>query len=163
MPTITAEPLTKAAFAPFGQVIEADGAESWPINAGKATRYNDLAKVEFTGQNARPLISIFRGPPQSLPYTLQLLERHPLGSQAFVPMTEHPFLVTVALEENGKPGPLRSFLTKRGQGVNISMNTWHGVLTPLGGASEFLIVDRGGDGDNNELFNLDEAWTVLAP
>ena len=81
MGTLTIEPLTSAAFAPFGQVIETSGAQHYPINNGMTERYHDLARVELGGVHPRPLISIFHGQPYSLPLTLKLVERHPLGSQ----------------------------------------------------------------------------------
>ncbi|GLQ08448.1 ureidoglycolate lyase 2 [Devosia yakushimensis] len=151
-PAIFIEPLTAEAFAPFGQVIETRGAHHYPINAGMTERFHDLARVELGGANPRPLISIFRGQPYDIPLTLKLVERHPLGSQAFYPLSERPFLVIVAPDLDGTPGQPRAFLTGPGQGVNIAINTWHGVLTPLERESEFLVVDRGGDGNNLEEY-----------
>lgn len=160
MQTIAIEPLGREVFAPFGQVIETAGSHHYPINAGMTERYHDLARVELGGIHARPLISIFRGKPVALPLTLKMVERHPLGSQAFYPLAERPFLVIVAPDQGGKPGMPRAFLTGPGQGVNIAMNTWHGTLTPLGEASDFLVVDRGGDGNNLEEFHFDEPFLV---
>jgi ureidoglycolate lyase len=162
MPTITARPLTAADFAPFGQVIQTEGAHHYPINAGMTERFHDLARVELAGQAARPLISIFRGQPYSLPLTLTLMERHPLGSQAFYPLSGRPFLVTVAPDDAGRPGTPQAFLTAPDQGVNIAINTWHGVLTPLEAVSDFLVFDRGGEGINVEEFTFAEPWTVVA-
>jgi ureidoglycolate lyase len=159
--TIVAEPLTREAFAPFGQVIELDGAHHYPINGGMAERYHDLAKIELGGPDPRPLLSIFRGNPYTLPLTLKLVERHPLGSQAFYPLSPRPFLVVAALDERGAPATPRAFLTGPGQGVNIAMNTWHGVLTPLDEPADFLIVDRGGEGNNLEEFVFDQPYTVV--
>lgn len=156
MTTIVIEPLTPEAFAPFGQVIQIEGAQHYPINAGMTERYHDLAKVELAGVHARPLISIFRGQPYNLPLPLKLVERHPLGSQAFYPLSDLPFLVTVAEDAHGTPARLRCFLTAPRQGVNIAMNTWHGVLTPLEQVCDFLVVDRGGDGNNLEEFVFDQ-------
>lgn len=161
MTTIVAEPLTREAFAPFGQVIELDGAHHYPINGGMAERYHDLAKIELGGPDPRPLLSIFRGKPYTLPLTLKLVERHPLGSQAFYPLSPRPFLVVAALDERGAPAAPRAFLTGPGQGVNIAMNTWHGVLTPLDEPADFLIVDRGGGGNNLEEFMFDAPYTVV--
>jgi len=152
MPTIVVEPLTRDAFAPFGQVIEMEGGHHYPINGGMTERYHDLAKIELGGPDPRPLLSIMRGKPYALPLTLKVVERHPLGSQAFYPLSPHPFLVTVALDHHGTPQQLRAFRTAPGQGVNIAMNTWHAGLTPLEAMSDFLVVDRGGDGNNNEEF-----------
>ena len=151
-PAILIEPLTPEAFAPFGQVIQTAGAHHYPINAGMTERFHDLANVQLAGDNPRPLISIFRGQPYAIPLNLKLVERHPLGSQAFYPLSDRPFLVIVAPDIDGIPGTPRAFLTGPGQGVNIAMNTWHGVLTPLERDSYFLVVDRGGDGNNLEEY-----------
>ena len=150
MKTVRIQPLTREAFAPFGQVIEREGAPNFPINAGKCTRYHDLAKIETTGEKARPMISLLRGEPYPLPLELEMVERHPLGSQAFVPLTDFPFLVVVAEETEGGPGEPIAFRTAPGQGVNIDRNVWHGILTPLDGVSDFAVVDRGGEGVNLE-------------
>ena len=150
MKRIPIQPLTREAFAPFGQVIEREGAPNFPINAGKCTRYHDLAKIETTGEQARPMISLLRGEPYALPLELGMVERHPLGSQAFVPLTDFPFLVVVAEETEGGPGEPIAFRTAPGQGVNIGRNVWHGILTPLDGVSDFAVVDRGGEGVNLE-------------
>jgi len=160
MPSITIEPLTRDAFAPFGQVIEMAGAHHYPINAGMTERYHDLAKIELGGPDPRPLLSIMRGKPYALPLTLKMVERHPLGSQAFYPLSAHPFLVIVALDHHGTPQEPRAFLTKPGQGINLAMNTWHGVLTPLEAEADFLCVDRGGEGNNLDEFFFDTPYLI---
>ena len=154
------EPLTPDAFAPFGQVIQTTGAHHYPINAGKTERYHDLAKVELGGVHARPLISIFQGQPYALPLSLTLVERHPLGSQAFYPLADTHWLVIVAEDDSSTPTRLRAFLPGAGQGVNIAMNTSHGVLTVLDTEADFIVVDRGGDGNNLEEFPLDPPFLV---
>lgn len=162
MRALDTEPLTRDAFAPFGQVIERDGAHHYPINSGACERYHDLARVELGGVHARPLISLMRSRHFTLPLELRLVERHPLGSQAFYPLSQHPFLVVVAPDESGTPGTPRAFLTAPGQGVNIAMNTWHGVLTPLEADADFLCVDRGGEGNNLEEHIFADPWTIRA-
>jgi len=159
---ILIEPLTADAFAPFGQVIELAGATHYPINKGMTERYHDLARIELGGVHARPLLSLFRGQPYQLPLSLSLVERHPLGSQAFYPLSNNPWLVIVAEDESGTPTRLRAFSPAAGQGVNIAMNTWHGVLTPLEAESDFLVVDRGGDGNNLEEYHFDTPPIVTA-
>lgn len=159
---IVAEPLTATAFAPFGQVIEAAGAHHYPINAGACERYHDLAKIELGGVHARPLLSLLHSRGFALPFTLTMVERHPLGSQAFYPLSSQPFLVVVAPDEGGTPGTPRAFVTGPGQGVNIAMNTWHGVLTPLGGEADFLCLDRGGEGNNLEEHHFSSPWLIRA-
>jgi len=158
--TLQIEPLTAEGFAPFGQVIDLDGAHHYPINNGMTERYHDLARVELGGVNPRPLISIFRGQPYALPLDLKLVERHPLGSQAFYPLGTHSWLVIVAEDNSGRPTRPRAFRPAPGQGVNIAMNTWHGVLTVLGREGDFLVVDRGGEGNNLEEHHFDTPWRI---
>lgn len=161
MKTIVVEPLTREAYAPFGQVIETEGAQHYPINGGMTERFHDLAKIELGGVNARPLISIARGKPYQLPLTLKLVERHPLGSQAFYPLADRPFLSIVAPDEGGVPGTPRAFRAGPGQGINMAMNCWHAVLTPLGAVSDFLIIDRGGQGNNLQEYYFDEPYLII--
>ena len=158
--TIRAEPLTARAFAPFGEVLEAAGRPDRIINAGLCGRHHDLARLDFA--DGRAGISLFDARPRTLPHRVDLLERHPSGSQAFVPMTEHPFLVVVAPDEAGAPGRPLAFLTSPGQGVNYARGAWHGVLTPLHAPGLFAVVDRVGPGDNLEEHPLAEPWTVVA-
>lgn len=160
MRTLNTEPLSRDAFAPFGQVIEMDGAYHYPINAGNCERYHDLARVELGGVHPRPLISLLRSRHFLLPLELKMVERHPLGSQAFYPLSVHAFLVVVATDESGTPGTPRAFVTAPGQGINIAMNTWHGVLTPLEADADFLCVDRGGEGNNLEEYFFPSPWII---
>ena len=157
---IRARPLTAEAFAPFGEVIEAAGAPDMLINEGLCGRHHDLARLDFgTG---RAGISVFDARPRALPHAVELLERHPEGSQAFVPMTRAPFLVVVAPDEGGAPGRPRAFLAAPGQGVNLRRGTWHGVLTPLHAPGLFAVIDRIGEGRNLEEHRPEEPWTILA-
>ena len=160
MEQINIQPLTEEAFAPFGEVIDLNKAENFPINNGMCTRFNDLATVELGGEKPRPLVNVFRGKPYELPLHLKMVERHPLGSQAFIPMSKRPFLVIVSEDRDNIPQTPVAFLTKPGQGVNIGQNIWHGVLTTLGEVSDFVVVDRGGPGNNLEEFFFDEGFVV---
>lgn len=157
---IRCEPLTAEAFAPFGDVLELRDAPDKIINAGKCGRHHDLATLDF-GPEGRAGISLFDAEPRALPYTLDLMERHPEGSQAFLPMSAHGFLVTVAEDAGGKPGQPRAFLTEPGQGVNFHRGTWHGVLTPLKAPGLFAVVDRIGDTPNLVEFLLDPPVIVV--
>ncbi|WP_299550706.1 ureidoglycolate lyase [uncultured Tateyamaria sp.] len=157
---ITAQPLTANAFAPFGDVLDCAGDPDKIINAGKCGRYHDRALLDFG--NARGGISLFQAEPRSLPYTLDLLERHPEGSQAFLPMSEYGFLVTVARDEGDRPGVPQAFLTAPGQGINLHRGVWHGVLTPLHLPGLFAVVDRIGDTPNLEEFFLDPPYLVVS-
>ena len=154
MKTIVAQPLTDEAFAPFGDVLHAAGAPDKMINQGLCGRHHDRARMDF-GADGRAGISIFNAEKRTLPYTLDLVERHPDGSQAFIPMTLEPFLVIVAEDDGGKPSNIQAFITAPGQGINLLRNTWHGVLTPLGEPGLFAVIDRIGDTPNLEEFPLE--------
>jgi ureidoglycolate lyase len=134
-------------------VLEATGAPDRIINEGLCERFHDRARLDF-GPGGRAGISVFRAEPRFLPLTLRLVERHPEGSQAFIPMSEHPFLVIVASELEGKPTVVRAFRTAPGQGVNVLRNTWHGVLTPLAAPALFAVIDRIGPTPNLEEHRL---------
>lgn len=148
---IKVAPLTAKAFAPFGDVMDAAGDPDKMINQGKCGRFHNRAKLDFSDGQAG--ISIFKGERETLPLTLEMVERHPQGSQAFVPMSEQPFLVVVAMDDAGTPTDPRAFLTASGQAINFHCGTWHGVLTPLSEPGLFAVVDRIGDGAN-----LEEHW-----
>lgn len=150
---IKIDALTREAFAPFGDIIEAGETPTMMINRGKCGRHHDLARLDFAG-DGRAAISVFECQSYSLPLKLDMVERHPLGSQAFLPLSENPFLVIVAADDNGRPRTPRAFMTQPGQGVNYRKGIWHGVLTPVaGGTQYFAVVDRVGDGEN-----LEEHW-----
>jgi ureidoglycolate lyase len=160
MTTVAIKRLTAAAFAPFGDVIELAGRPSFKINRGLCDRFHDLARLDFVGPGARANISLARAQPYALPLKLDMVERHPLGSQAFIPLSDRPFLVIVASDEDGRPREPHAFLTAPGQGINYLRNTWHGVLTPLNEEAVFAIIDREGEGTNLEEFYYDEPYTV---
>jgi len=149
---ISAVPLTHEAFAPFGDVLEAVGRPDKIINQGFCGRYHDRAQLDF-GPDGRAGISVFKAEPRALPYRLEMMERHPDGAQAFVPMSLDPYLVTVAEDAGGVPTNIRAFIAGPGQGVNYHRNTWHGVLTPLSAPGLFAVVDRIGNTPN-----LEEHW-----
>lgn len=155
---IIAQLLTAKVFAPFGDVIDCAGAPDRIINAGLCERYNDRARLDFG--DGRAGVSLFKAEPRGMPYTLDLLERHPDGSQCFIPMSEHPFLVTVAPNDGGKPGVPLAFLTAPGQAINLHRGTWHGVLTPLHAPGLFAVIDRIGAGANLEEVACDPPYIV---
>lgn len=160
MRDILAEPLTAAAFAPFGDVLEAAGPPDRIINQGLCGRFHDRARLDF-GPDARAGLSIFKAEPRSFPYLLEMVERHPDGSQAFVPMTGHAFLVIVAADAGGTPGQPRAFLTDGTQAINLHRGTWHGVLTPLAEPGLFAVIDRIGPTANLEEHWFTEPYTIL--
>jgi ureidoglycolate lyase len=149
---ITVRTLTRQDFEPFGDIIEVDsGSEVVTINDGYATRYHDLGRVDVNEAGGRPLINIFRGRPRPLPLTIHMMERHPLASQAFMPLHNKQFVVVVAPPgDTLGPNDLSAFITNGMQGVNYARGVWHFPLLVLGEEQDFLIIDRGGDGNNCE-------------
>ncbi|MEM6305965.1 MAG: ureidoglycolate lyase [Pseudomonadota bacterium] len=158
---IAPEPLTAEAFAPFGDVLKADGLADMTINAGLCQRYHDRAQLDF-GPDGRAGISVFDAVPRALPLTVDLMERHPLGSQAFLPLTSHPFLVIVASDKDGLPDSTRAFITAPHEGINFHRGTWHGVLTPLHAPGLFAVIDRIGLAPNLEEHSFPTPLRVLA-
>lgn len=158
MRRITIEPMTAEAFAPFGDLIDTSKAADKLINQGNCERFHDRAKMEFA--DGRAGLSLFQAKPRELPYQLDLVERHPEGSQAFIPMSSHGFLVIVAPDQDGVPGRPRAFETGAGQAINFHRGTWHGVLTPLHAPGLFAVVDRIGPGDNLEEYHFETPYRV---
>lgn len=156
---ITIRPLTASAFAPFGDVLEVQGAPDKLINQGLCGRFHDRAALDF-GSGGRAGISLFDAQPRALPYQLDMMERHPDGTQAFIPMHCETFLVIVAQDDGGRPATPQAFVTNGAQGINFHRNIWHGVLTPLAHPGRFAVIDRIGDTPNLQEHWFDTPWQV---
>jgi ureidoglycolate lyase len=154
--TLSVSPLTRDAFAPFGQVIERDPATLQMINSGNTERYHALGRVEVLGTEAEAIISLFRGQHRVLPHKIDMVERHPYGSQSFHPLSGRPWIVVVAEDHDGVPGAPLAFLATGEQGINYKANTWHHPLIALGDTSDFLVVDRLGREHNLEKYYYPE-------
>lgn len=151
MSDILIRPILAEAFAPFGDLLECAGDPDRMINQGLCGRYHDRARLDFG--DGRAGVSLFSAEPRDLPMRLEMVERHPEGSQCFVPMSLDPFLVIVAPDAGSMPGTPLAFETAPGQAINFHRGTWHGVLTPLHAPGLFAVVDRIGEGAN-----LEEHW-----
>jgi ureidoglycolate lyase len=159
---IKAAALTAEAFAPFGDVIEVSGRNFRWINEDTCERFDDLAQVDVLAAAGRPVISIFKSQPRALPFKVKILERHPLSSQAIIPLDGLPFLVIVA-EDGEAPisARIRAYRSSGAQGVNYRRNTWHHALIALERTSHFLVVDRAGPGENCDEIPLADSVVVL--
>lgn len=160
MSNIEIQPLDEKLFAPYGDVIDFNREPDFAINNEMCDRFHDLASVSVLGDDAKLGVSLGRGKPYRLPLTLEMMERHPLGSQAFIPLDKKPFLLIVAADNDGKPDTPIAFMAGAGQGVNYHRNTWHAVLTPLDEPGDFVIVDRIGEGNNLEEYFFDNPYLV---
>jgi len=155
---LTLEPLTREAFAPYGDVIEVSGEPDKLINQGMCGRFHDLAKLDFG--SGRAGISLFDAQARHFPYSLDMMERHPEGSQAFIPLSGVPMIISVAKDNSGKPGQPRAFLSEPHQSINIHRNTWHGVLAPVERAGQYIVIDRIGDTPNLEEYYFQDSYIV---
>ena len=154
------QPLTKSAFEAYGDVVETDGATHYAINDGFAERFHNLAAIDVSADGGIPLLSIFRARPRPGPVEIGFVERHPLGSQAFLPLESVPFLVLVAKQPEIES--LRLFISNGRQGVNYRRGGWHYPLLALEKQTDFIVIDRGGAGDNCEVCQFDpHAWIEI--
>ncbi|MCP4392485.1 MAG: ureidoglycolate lyase [Gammaproteobacteria bacterium] len=152
------KPLTAAAFAPFGDVIEFEGNESYPINNGMADRYHALAKVELGGDHASAVVSLVASKKFEMPRKVDHMEFHPHGSQAFIPLDASPFIVVVSAAGDAPDvTDLHAFVTNGKQGINYHAGTWHHVLLTPYAAMRFICVDRDSPDDNCVDFHIPEA------
>lgn len=161
MRELDAEPLTVEAFAPFGSVIQAsDDAVKLEINQGHAVRYDRLAEIDVADGGGAGVISLFRARPLD-ELVLRMFERHPLGSQSFVPLSGRPYLVAVAPAGDFDAAKIRLFRAEGHQGVHYRKGVWHHFLLVLDAQSDFLVVDRAGPGDNCEEIEMAPADEIL--
>lgn len=149
-------PLTAESFAPFGDVIaETAAREVREINYGYTRRFHDLARIDLGAADGTPLVSLFRSAPLPRPVAIRVMERHPLSSQAFYPLSGRPYLVVVADRGDFAPDNLRAFVAAPDQGVNYHAGVWHHFSLALEAPSDFLVIDRGGPEKNCDEVFLD--------
>lgn len=162
---LTPLPLTAERFAPYGDVIAAASHRRRAMNEARFDRHDDLVRIDVDQRGGgRPAVSIARcRVPTALPYRFDTIERHPLGSQAFVPLARFAFVVVVAPPgETAEPRDLRAFVTNGQQGINYHRGVWHMPLIALEEGQEFLVLDRAG-GDNCEEIVLAEPVMLQPP
>lgn len=155
--TLKAQPITPEAVTGLAEVIQASGDPEKYINQGLCGRFHDRATLDIDG---KPGISVFRSASFAMPFKMEMMERHPHGSQAFLPMQEGEYLVVLATDKDGKPDAPRAFIAGPGTGVNIGRNVWHGVLCPLSDPGLFMVVDRVTDGPNLEEHWFDTPYSI---
>ena len=158
---IKAIPITKENFAKYGDMISTKDIKPLEINNGYAKRYDGIANLNTSSDNGETTISIFSALKRNFPMKIDMMEKHPLGSQAFIPMKETTFLVFVAPKEE-KPdlNKIEAFIIPPGIGVNYKPGTWHFPLISTEDMN-FLVVDRKGSGDNLVIENLDKENITL--
>ena len=149
-------PITKENFSKFGDMITTENIKPLEINNGYAKRFDEIAKLDTSSENGQTTISIFSALKRSFPMKIDMMEKHPLGSQAFIPMKETTFLTLVA-PVGKKPDleKIESFIIPKGIGVNYKTGVWHFPLISTENMN-FLVIDRKGSGDNLVIENLDD-------
>lgn len=158
---VIAEPLTQAAFAPFGDVIETSSStDQFDINYGQTRRFNQLSNIDANDEQGQPAISIFRSQAISLPFGLKVMERHPLGSQSFIPKGQSRYLVIVALAGEFEIKNLKAFIASPEQSITYHKGTWHHYNLVLEANSDFIVIDRVGPGNNCDEVNLEHGISV---
>ena len=158
--TLTPRALSRVDFAPFGEVIETGEGNNFLVNDGSSVRHDDLAFIDLDQDHGRPCVSIFSAQPRKLPFQVTMLERHPLSSQAFVPMSQARFLIIVAVAGD-RPENLQAFVSNGTQGINYQRGVWHHPLIALDAETDFLVLDRSGPGDNCDEFQLTRNVTIV--
>ncbi|KKD00860.1 ureidoglycolate lyase [Photobacterium sp. WH77] len=161
---LTIEPLTREAFAPFGDVIDKEVSDYFMINNGSTRRYHAMANVDVQEEGGSAIISIFEAQPLSYPLQIAMMERHPLGSQAFIPLLGNPYLILVApAGDTPDPAQLKAFYSNGRQGVNYGKGVWHHPVLALRKDDQFLVVDRAGPGNNcDEVYFSDDVRIELS-
>ncbi|MEN7341385.1 MAG: ureidoglycolate lyase [Pseudomonadota bacterium] len=157
MRTIALEDIDISAFAPFGELIDFDPDRSEKMNASRFDRYTGLATIDVDGGCPKINVSLMRCTVTSgLPYRIEMLERHPKGSQAFMPITGHDYVVAVAPAADAPDvSALRAFRVRGNQGINLKRGIWHLPMLGFVRHQSFLIVDHGGE-DNCDEHQLSE-------
>ncbi len=156
---ISHKKITAELFKPFGDLLQLKDAADMLINQDMCERHHNLTDIDFE-DGSKAGISLFKAKPRSLPYKLEMMERHPKGSQAFIPMYEQPFLVIVAEDNGGAPVTPIALLTQMHMGINFHKNTWHGVLTPLKAPGIFAVIDRIASDKNLEEYWFDTPYII---
>lgn len=163
MTRLLPEPLTAEAFAPFGTVMDIGAAERRLINGGTTERFHALAAADTDADGGRTILSLFRGQPRAFPYALTMMERHPLGSQAFFPVSGGLWVAVVASDDHGSPDVPSAFLVPGTVGVQYGRNVWHHPLIAVGAVSDFLVMDREGPGANLEEYHYRSPFILEDP
>ena len=153
--------ITRKNFAAYGDLISSDNIKAIDINAGYAKRFDNLANINTSRDGGKTIISIFSTLKRTFPMKINMMEKHPLGSQAFIPMKETNFIVLVAAPGN-KPeiNKIESFVVSRGIGINYKPDIWHFPLISTENMN-FLVMDRKGTGDNLIVYNFEKEKVIL--
>lgn len=140
--TLELQPLERDSFSPFGDVIEMAGSHHFSINNGATERFHDISQIVGDPADGHTAISLVRSQPLPSPLRIEVLERHPLASQAFIPQDDQPFIVVVAPRgDDIDLDDIRAFVADGKQGINYHPGVWHHSLLALAPSQDFILVD----------------------
>ena len=161
MKLVKAKNITKKKFSKFGQLINTSKKNPININNGYAKRFDNLINIDTSKKKGRAIVSIFKAKKRAFPMKIDMMEKHPLGSQAFIPMEDTKFLVFVA-PKGIKPNinKIQSFVVPKQTGVNYKAGIWHFPLISLKNTN-FLVVDRKGKGNNLIIYKFKKDKIIL--
>lgn len=164
-PTLIAQSITAALFAPYGDLMSPQAVTQFACNQGRGTRFHDLApQLDVSDADGRAGISIYHIVASTLPFSLQVMERHPLGCQAFFPLNAHAdsrYLIVVAPAGAFDAQQMQAFIVPGALGVNYGKGVWHLPIVALDKATDFLAIDRIGAGQNCDEVTLDTPWQIV--
>ena len=146
--------ITRKNFRKFGDLISVKKKKSININDGYAKRFDNLCRINTSSKKGKTIMSIFSAKKRKFPMNIKMMEKHPLGSQAFVPMNETTFLVFVA-PKGKRPNTkkIESFIVPKQTGINYKPGIWHFPLISSKNMN-FLVIDRKGIGNNLKIYNF---------
>tara|TARA_B100000405_G_scaffold198639_1_gene139286 strand:- start:860 stop:1351 length:492 start_codon:yes stop_codon:yes gene_type:complete len=161
MKVIKAKKITKKNFSKFGQIIDTSKKNPININNGYAKRFDNLINVDTSKKRGKAIVSIFNAKKRKFPMKIDMMEKHPLGSQAFIPMEDTKFLIFVA-PKGDKPNinKIQSFVVPRQTGINYKTGIWHFPLISTKNMN-FLVVDRKGKGKNLVIHKFKKDKIIL--
>lgn len=163
--SIKAEEITQASFAPFGDLIVLEGARTFSCNQGRAVRHHDLAPhIDVVDEGGRAGLSVYRSVASPLPFQVEVMERHPLGSQIFLPVTTDPqsrYLIAVAPIGELRLDAVRAFVVRGQTGVNYLKGVWHLPIVALDKPMDFVTVDRIGSGNNLDEIRMTQDVRIV--
>ena len=156
------EPLTAESFERFGDVIQTRGVTPQLINLGQTQKYADLAMADTSEAGGETAIHLYRSQPVSIPFRVERMERHTLGSQAFFPLHNRPFPVIVAPPgDDPEVQAIRGFISNGEQGVNLFKGVWHHHQLSLDGTCDYLVIDRSGPQENCDEWVLEQQLLIV--
>jgi ureidoglycolate lyase len=153
--------ISRSNFSSYGDLISTDDINPMNINEGYAKRFDNLANLDTSKDSGKTIVSIFSALKRTFPMKIHMMEKHPLGTQAFIPMKETTFLAFVAPSgESPEIDKIQSFIIPAKMGINYKPGIWHFPLISTENIN-FLVIDRKGSGDNLIIHKFEKEKIIL--